>query len=54
MGGKGGSMPYEKPELVDLGSIVDHTFATPHGNVKGCTVNCHSDSFNEQSANPAS
>jgi hypothetical protein len=43
-------MTYEKPEVTDFGSIVDHTFTTPHGTVKGCTVNCHLDNFNEQSA----
>ena len=48
------TMPYERPELTALGSIVDHTFATPHGNVKGCEVDCHLDSFTEQSANPTS
>jgi hypothetical protein len=41
---------YEAPEIVDYGSIADHTFTTPNGRVKGCTVNCHPDSFNEQSA----
>jgi hypothetical protein len=52
--GREETMPYEKPELTALGSIVDHTFATPHGNVKGCQTNCHLDSFTEQSANPTS
>lgn len=47
-------MKYEKPEVSDFGSIVDHTFTTPHGQVKGCQTNCHLDSFTEQSANPAS
>ena len=46
-------MTYEKPEVFDYGSIVDHTFTTPHGQVKGCQVNCHLDNFNEQSALPA-
>jgi hypothetical protein len=41
-------MVYETPVVTDLGSIADHTFTTP-GGVKGCTVNCHLDSFNEQS-----
>lgn len=45
-------MTYEKPEVVDYGSIVDHTFQTP-GGVKGCQVNCHTDSFNENSELPA-
>jgi hypothetical protein len=47
-------MRYEKPVVVDFGSITDHTFTTPGGNVKGCTVNCHLDSFLEQSALPVS
>ncbi len=46
--------PYESPRLVDYGRIVDTTFATPHGQVKGCTVDCHIDKFGEQSANPVS
>jgi hypothetical protein len=45
-------MTYERPEVVDYGSIADHTFQTP-GGVKGCQVNCHTDSFNENSALPA-
>jgi hypothetical protein len=45
-------MTYERPEVVDYGSIADHTFMTPGGNVKGCRVNCHLDSFTEQSALP--
>ena len=44
-------MVYEKPEVVDYGSIADHTFSTPGGH-KGCTVDCHTDSFNELSQNP--
>jgi hypothetical protein len=43
-------MVYETPVVTDLGSIADHTFTTP-GGVKGCTVDCHLDMFNEQSAN---
>jgi hypothetical protein len=31
----GGQMKYEKPEVVDYGSISDHTFTTPGGQVKG-------------------
>jgi len=42
-------MVYETPVVTDLGSIADHTFTTP-GGTKGCTVNCHLDMFNEQSA----
>lgn len=42
--------PYASPTLVVYGSIADSTFATPHGNVKGCQVNCHLDNFGEQSA----
>ena len=45
-------MVYEAPKVVDYGSIADHTFQTP-GGVKGCTANCHLDSFNEQSALPS-
>jgi hypothetical protein len=47
-------MEYEKPVVTDFGSIVDHTFTTPGGATKGCTVNCHLDKFNEQSALAAS
>jgi hypothetical protein len=46
-------MEYEKPVITDFGSIVDHTFTTP-GGVKGCTVGCHLDMFNEQSATTGS
>lgn len=42
---------YEAPTIVDYGSIVEHTFTTPGGAVKGCTVNCHLDKFNEHSQN---
>ena len=28
-------MRYEKPEITDFGSITDHTFTTPGGQVKG-------------------
>jgi hypothetical protein len=52
-GGKGKHVIYEKPTVVDYGSITDHTFQTP-GGVKGCQTNCHLDSFNEQSALPVS
>jgi hypothetical protein len=45
-------LEYEAPVIVDYGSIADHTFQTP-GGVKGCTVNCHLDMFNENSANTA-
>jgi hypothetical protein len=41
---------YEAPRLVSYGLIADHTFATPHGQIKGCLVNCHLDNFGEQSA----
>jgi hypothetical protein len=41
-------MKYVAPKVVDYGSIADHTFQTPGGE-KGCTVNCHIDSFNENS-----
>jgi hypothetical protein len=40
---------YERPQIVDFGSITDHTFQTP-GGVKGCQTNCHIDNFGEQSA----
>jgi hypothetical protein len=30
-----GRMKYEKPEVLDFGSIGDHTFTTPGGQVKG-------------------
>ena len=45
---------YNAPTLVEYGSIGDQTFTTPGGGTKGCTVNCHLDNFNEQSALPAS
>jgi hypothetical protein len=45
---------YQSPRVVAYGPIGDHTFATPHGQIKGCTVNCHEDNFGEQSALPAS
>ncbi len=41
---------YASPKLVEYGRIADCTFTTP-GGVKGCTTNCHLDSFGEQSAN---
>jgi hypothetical protein len=41
---------YKAPTLITYGPIGDHTFTTPGGNVKGCTQNCHLDSFSEQSA----
>ena len=41
---------YAPPRLVEYGRIADCTFTTPSGTVKGCQVNCHPDSFNEQSA----
>jgi len=44
---------YKAPALVAYGPIGDHTFNTP-GGTKGCTVNCHLDSFLESSALPAS
>ena len=47
-------MVYETPVVLDLGSIADHTFTTPGGQGKGCTLNCHLDSFTEQSALPVS
>ena len=42
-------MRYEKPVVIDLGAIVDHTFATPGGH-KGCQVGCHLDKFTENSS----
>lgn len=45
---------YQAPQLVSYGSIADRTFATPGGNIKGCTSNCHMDKFNEPSALAAS
>jgi hypothetical protein len=43
---------YATPKLVEYGRIADCTFTTPNGNVKGCTSDCHFDSFHENSANP--
>lgn len=40
---------YEKPFVVDFGSISEHTFTTPGGNPKGCRSNCHLDKFRENS-----
>jgi hypothetical protein len=46
---------YSAPTLVTYGPIADHTFLTPSGtNYKGCTENCHLDSFNENSGLAAS
>ncbi len=44
-------MEYETPVIVDYGSIAEHTFTTPHGQYKGCKVDCHQDNFVEPSAN---
>jgi hypothetical protein len=44
---------YQAPRLVTYGPIGDHTFTTP-GGVKGCTSDCHLDSFGESSANGTS
>jgi hypothetical protein len=41
---------YASPTLVAYGPIADCTFTTPHGQVKGCQVNCHLDNFGENSA----
>jgi hypothetical protein len=41
---------YAAPKLVVYGRIADNTFQTP-GGVKGCQVDCHLDSFGENSAN---
>jgi hypothetical protein len=51
--GREQGMTYERPEVMDFGSIADHTFLTPGGREKGCTANCHLDSFTENSALPA-
>jgi len=40
---------YAPPRLVEYGRIADCTFTTP-GGVKGCSVDCHTDNFGEQSA----
>jgi hypothetical protein len=45
---------YVRPRLQAYGPIGDHTFTTPNGQVKGCTVNCHLDNFTENSALTAS
>lgn len=45
---------YQPPRLCEYGPIGDHTFTTPHGQLKGCTTDCHLDNFTEQSALPAS
>jgi len=41
---------YQAPKLVVYGHIADCTFTTPNGNVKGCQVGCHLDSFSEKSS----
>lgn len=41
---------YTSPRLVEYGRIADCTFATPHGQIKGCLTGCHIDNFGEQSA----
>jgi hypothetical protein len=41
---------YAPPTLKEYGGIADCTFATPHGQIKGCKINCHLDKFGEQSA----
>jgi hypothetical protein len=43
-------LEYETPEITDYGSIAEHTFLTP-GHPKGCTVDCHTDKWMENSAN---
>ena len=40
---------YKAPTLVTYGPIADHTFNTP-GGTKGCTSNCHTDHFGENSS----
>jgi hypothetical protein len=40
---------YERPVIVDYGSIADNTFTTPGGH-KGCVTNCHLDKFMENSS----
>jgi hypothetical protein len=40
---------YKTPAIVDFGDISSHTFTTPGGATKGCTVNCKLDKFSEQS-----
>ena len=49
LGREANHVNYEKPTVVDYGSITDHTFQTP-GTIKGCQAQCHLDSFNENSA----
>lgn len=41
---------YAPPRLIEYGRIADCTFATPHGQIKGCKSNCHIDKFGEPSA----
>jgi hypothetical protein len=43
---------YRTPSLVEYGSIGAHTFSTPGGHVKGCTVRCNLDAFNETAGRP--
>lgn len=40
-------MSYEKPAVIDLGSIADHTWTTPGGNPKGGGDITHLDTFCE-------
>jgi hypothetical protein len=49
-GGNRMKKAYASPLLVEYGRIADCTFATPHGQVKGCVTGCHLDKFGERSA----
>jgi hypothetical protein len=40
---------YEAPEIVDLGSIADHTFQTPGEGTKSTDTTFETDKYNEYS-----
>jgi hypothetical protein len=42
-------MKYNEPQLIEYGSILDRTFTTPGGNVKGGDPCYHLDKYDEMS-----
>ena len=42
-------MEYTKPEIVDLGSVADHTFQTPGAGTKSSDTTFELDTFGEHS-----
>ena len=43
---------YQRPTLLEYGSIQDHTFTTPGGHVKNGQQHVNVDSFGELAGNP--